>query len=54
MNRQVLILLTLLALSLAACTPPKPPCCEDVGGLDLHPINPEIMSQEQVKAVSNS
>lgn len=54
MKRKILILSTLLTLSLAACTPPKPPCCEDVGGLDLHPINPEMMSQEQIKAVSNS
>jgi hypothetical protein len=54
MKRRVLILWTFLALSFAACTPPKPPCCEDVGGQDLHPINPEMMSREQIKAASNS
>jgi hypothetical protein len=54
MKWQALIVITLLIISIAACTPPKPPCCEDIGGLDLHPINPEMMSQEQVKAVSNS
>jgi hypothetical protein len=45
--------ITLLALSLAACAPPKPPCCENVG-LDLHPINPEMMTQEQIKASRDS
>jgi len=54
MKRRVLILWAFLALTLSACAPPKPPCCDDVGGLDLHPINPEMMSQEQIKAVSNS
>ena len=49
MKWQTLIVITLLALSVAACAPPKPPCCEDVG-LDLHPINPEMMTQEQMKA----
>lgn len=48
-----LILILWVALVVAACTPPKPPCCEDVG-LDLHPINPEMMTQEQVKAARNS
>jgi hypothetical protein len=53
MKWQALLVITLLVLSVAACAPPKPPCCEDVG-LDLHPINPEMMTQEQIKAARNS
>ena len=53
MKWQTLIVITLLALSVTACAPPKPPCCEDVGGLDLHPVNPEMMTQEQIKAARN-
>lgn len=47
-----LIVITMLTLSMAACSPPKPPCCKNIG-LGLHPVNPEMMSEEQLKAGSN-
>lgn len=40
-----------LIFALAACSPPKPPCCEDIGGMELHPINSEMMFGEQIKAL---
>lgn len=40
-----------LIFALAACSPPKPPCCEDIGGIELHPINPEMMPIEQIRAL---
>lgn len=54
MKWKALPLLMVLALSIVACTPPKPPCCENVGGRGLHPINPDMMPEEQIKAINNS
>lgn len=44
----------MLTLSLGACaTVPPPPHCED-NGQGLQPINPEMMSQEQVNAIRSA
>ena len=42
----------LLLLSVTACTslaPPKPPCCNNKAE-GMRPINPDVISQEQVSA----
>ncbi len=40
-----------MALSLGACASvPPPPHCED-NGQGLYPINPEMMTQEQMNAI---
>jgi hypothetical protein len=45
------VFIIFLLFTLVACSPPRPPCCKDVGGMGLHPINPEMMSGEQIKAL---